>query len=53
VGLRVTGALGVLLKAKRIGILTSMTEAVTALRAAGMWIGDELAANVIAEAGEG
>lgn len=51
-GLRVTGTLGVLLKAKRIGILPSMNEAVTELRAAGMWIGDELAANVIAQAGE-
>lgn len=51
-GLRVSGTLGVLLKAKRIGILPSMTEAIADLRAAGMWIGDELAANVIAEAGE-
>jgi predicted nucleic acid-binding protein len=52
-GLRVTGTLGVLLKAKRGGMLPSMTEAIDELRAAGMWIGAELAANVIAEAGEG
>ena len=52
VGLRVTGTLGVLLKARRIGILPSMTEAIAELRTAGMWIGDELAANVIAQAGE-
>jgi hypothetical protein len=30
-----------------------MTEAVADLRAAGMWIGAELAANVIVQAGEG
>jgi len=29
-----------------------MSEAIVELRAAGMWIGDELAANVIAQAGE-
>jgi len=51
-GLQVTGTLGVLLKAKRVGYLPSVAKAVADLRAAGMWIGDELAANVIDQAGE-
>lgn len=51
-GLRVTGTLGLLLKAKRLGLLPSMAEAIGDLRAAGMWIGDGLAANLLAEAGE-
>ncbi len=52
-GLRITGTLGVVLKAKRVGLLPSIATTVTDLRAAGLWIGEELAANVIAEAGEG
>jgi hypothetical protein len=51
-GLRVTGTLGLLLKAKRLGMLPSMAEAIGELRAAGMWIGDALATNILAEAGE-
>jgi predicted nucleic acid-binding protein len=51
-GLRVTGTLGVLLKAKRVGLLPSVAEAVADLRTAGMWIADELAENIIAQAGE-
>jgi predicted nucleic acid-binding protein len=51
-GLRVSGTLGVLLKAKRVGHLPSVAEAVADLRAAGMWIADELAENVITQAGD-
>lgn len=51
-GLRVIGTLGLLLKAKRLGMLPSMVAAIGELRAAGMWIGDGLATNILAEAGE-
>lgn len=51
-GQRVTGTLGVLLKVKRLGLLDNVTVAVADLRSAGMWIGDERATNIIAQAGE-
>ncbi|WP_328985021.1 DUF3368 domain-containing protein [Thiorhodovibrio winogradskyi] len=51
-GLRVTGTLGLLLKAKRLGMLPSMAAAIGELRKAGMWIGDRLATNILVEAGE-
>ena len=51
-GLRVTGTLGVILKAKQTGLLASVAAVVGEPRAAGLWIGDELARNVIAAAGE-
>ena len=40
-------------EAKRVGLLSSVATAVADLRAAGLWIGEALAANVIAAAGEG
>jgi hypothetical protein len=51
-GLRFTGTLGVLLKAKRSGLISSVASVITALRGAGMWIGKDLATQVIAAAGE-
>lgn len=51
-GLRVTGTLGVVLKGKRAGLLSSVAIVVDELRGAGLWIGDELARDVVAEAGE-
>lgn len=46
------GDLGVVLQAKRLGLLSNVTKVVADPRAAGLWIGEELAANVIAEVGE-
>lgn len=37
---------------RRLDLLDKVADAVADLRSAGMWIGDELAANVISQAGE-
>lgn len=51
-GLSVTGTLGVLLQAKRTGLLPSMTEVITKLEQRGMWISSSLATKAIQLAGE-
>ena len=52
-GLQPVGVLGVLLRAKLAGEITSLAAALSALRQeAGFFVGDELAAAVLAEAGE-
>jgi predicted nucleic acid-binding protein len=51
-GLRITVTLGVLLKAKRSGLIPSVAAILSKLRMAGMWIGDDLTAEVIGVAGE-
>lgn len=49
-GLRVTGILGILLRAKQSGELSSLTEVIDSLVAkAGFWIAPELLAKVLAE----
>ena len=50
--LRVTGTLGVILKAKTVGLIPSVTPVIQRLRKAGLWVGEELAASVRAQAGE-
>ncbi len=52
-GLRVRGTLGVVLEAKRAGRLPSVQAALQALRAAGLWMSDELVKETLALAGEG
>lgn len=52
-GLQPVGVLGVLLRAKREGQITSLAAALTALRSeAGFFVADELEAEVLREAGE-
>jgi hypothetical protein len=51
-GIQVTGTLGILLQAKQVGLLPSVSAAIAALEARGMWIAPELAAKAIRLAGE-
>ena len=48
----VTGSLGVLLRAKRLGYLEAVAPRVTAMREHGIWIGEALVRRVLAEAQE-
>lgn len=51
-GLRVTGSLGVLLRAKRRGMIDEIRPRLDRMRAAGVWISPRLLDAVLAEAGE-
>jgi predicted nucleic acid-binding protein len=51
-GIALTGSLGVLLDAKRVGKLDSVTEAVERLRRHGAWLSDGLVDRALALAGE-
>jgi predicted nucleic acid-binding protein len=47
-----TGTLGVLVKAKQAGYLSSINPAIKRMRAAGLWLSDELVTIVLAQSGE-
>jgi predicted nucleic acid-binding protein len=51
-GLKLTGSLGVLIRARREGVNISITEAIVSMRRNGIWISDQLANLAIKEAGE-
>ena len=51
-GLRITGTLGVIPKARQEGLIGSVAPVIEQLRAAGLWISDALAADVVATAGD-
>ena len=51
-GLTVTGTLGVLIKAKRDGLLPAVAPALEALQRTTMWLSNDLIRLVLAEAGE-
>jgi predicted nucleic acid-binding protein len=51
-GLRLTGSLGILLKAKREGHPIVMEQAVARMRAKGVWLSDDLVSLVLKRAGE-
>lgn len=51
-GLEVTGSIGVLIAAKRLGEPVSMREAVENMRRRGIWLSERLAAQAIVAAGE-
>ncbi len=51
-GLVVTGTLGVLLRAKRLGFIDAIAPRVAAMRRRGIWLGDALVRRVLAEAQE-
>jgi hypothetical protein len=51
-GLVVTGSLGVLLRAKRLGFIDAVGPRVAAMRRHGIWLGDALVRRVLAEAQE-
>lgn len=51
-GLRVTGSVGVLLRAKKEGRLLSVRQCVDQMRAKGVWLSEQLRASALREAGE-
>lgn len=51
-GLSVTGSLGILLRAKRLGCIDTVAPRLEAMRHAGFWVADGLIARVLREAGE-
>jgi predicted nucleic acid-binding protein len=51
-GLRVTGSLGILLKAKKQGLIASLDDCIIRMRHHGIWISEELVIHTLREAGE-
>ena len=51
-GIPMFGTGGLLVLAKRRGLLRSVDEAITKLRSAGLWLSDELVQILLAQAGE-
>lgn len=50
--LKITGLVGILLRAKRSGKITSLSETLEALRSTGFWLGAGLIDELLREAGE-
>ena len=51
-GLKLTGSLGILLKAKREGYPVLLNECIMRMRERGIWLSDRLVSNVLEQAGE-
>lgn len=51
--LQFTGTVGIVVKAKQVGLLEAVSPIVSALREAGLWLSDSLVAEVLRQAGEG
>lgn len=51
-GLTVTGSIGILLRAKKLGYPLTMTEAIRRMRQRGIWLGDKVVEFALREAGE-
>lgn len=51
-GLEVTGTLGLLLRARRLGLLAALRPVISTMRAGGVFFADELVERVAREAGE-
>ncbi len=51
-GLKLTGSLGILLKAKREGYPVLLNESIIRMRDRGIWLSDRLVSNVLEQAGE-
>ena len=51
-GLRVTGTLGILVKAKQQGLLQNLTQCLDKMKAHGVWVSDDLVKQAIAAVGE-
>ncbi len=51
-GLTVTGSIGILLRAKKLGYPLSMMEAIRRMRQRGIWLGDKVVEFALREAGE-
>jgi predicted nucleic acid-binding protein len=51
-GLKVTGSLGILLKAKSLGIIPNLGDCITRMSEHGIWISADLIKNSLHQAGE-
>jgi predicted nucleic acid-binding protein len=51
-GLRVTGSVGLLLRARREGLIPALRPCIEEMPGSGIWLGDPLVANALREAGE-
>ena len=51
-GLQVTGSIGVLLRAKREGLLPAVKPCIASMRERGVWLGQRIAREALREAGE-
>ncbi len=51
-GLKLTGSLGILLKAKQEGYPVLLKESIMRMRERGIWLSDRLVSNVLEQAGE-
>ena len=51
-GLKVTGTIGILLKAKKLGLIENLKKEVEALRETGFWISESLIRKILQEAEE-
>jgi len=51
-GLKVTGSLGILVRAKKEGIIKDLRICIQSMKAHGVWISDELTHQILASAGE-
>ncbi len=52
-GLALTGSVGILVRAKRSGLLALVKPSLDAMRAGGAWLGDDLVRKVLRDVGEG
>lgn len=50
--LQFTGTVGVIVRAKQVGLLTTVSPVISALQEAGLWLSDTLVAEVLRQAGE-
>ena len=51
-GLKFTGTVGVIVKAKQLGFLGAVKPVILDLRQAGLWLNDDLVAEILRQAGE-
>jgi len=51
-GLKVTGTVGTLLKAKKLGLIDDLKKEIELLRETGFWISDDLVRKILSEEGE-
>lgn len=52
-GLKVTGSLGILIRAKKEGAIDNLEDAILRMRSRGIWLSDELTRQALSEVGEG
>lgn len=51
-GLKVTGSLGILIKARKLGLIDNLTNCISRIQFQGIWISENLVQQALAEVGE-